>query len=154
MAFRSFAQWTESPRVRASRVVTRLRCIGRLDRDDLAEIVRMPDLRELVLEGLDVFPPELCELARLRSLTVNRRGEAGIGELPDAIRGLVSLRILRLRARRLTALPDALVELPDLALLDLRHSGVRALPARLLELPKLRRVTVGITAEVGGRTGT
>jgi hypothetical protein len=143
VAFRSFAHWTSSePRARARRVVTRLRCIGPLDADDVAEIRRMPHLRDLVLEGLEAFPPELCGLAELRSLTVNGRGEAGITALPEEIGRLSSLRTLRVRARRMTTLPDSIVDLARLVELDLRHSGVRKLPDRFLELPELRRVLV------------
>lgn len=144
MAFRSFAHWTISePRPRAERVISRLRCIGALDVADIAELLAMPRLRELVLEGVEYFPPELGALHDLRSLTVNARGEDGVATLPDALAGLASLRTLRVRARKLSALPDALSELRGLVELDVRHSGVRELPRRLLELPKLRRVLVG-----------
>ena len=142
MAFRSFADWTEPP-ARAKRVVTRLRCIGPLDAADVAEIRAMKHLRELVLEGVEIFPLGLCDLGELRALTVNAPGEPGVADLPDALRGLVSLRTLRIRATRLRALPDAIVDLPALVELDVRHSGVSRLPARILELPTLRHIAVG-----------
>ncbi len=140
MAFRSFADWAAPATVR--RVVTRMRCIGPLGRADVDDLRRMSDLRDLTLEGLETFPPELCDLPKLRSLTLNRRGEAGVAELPDEIRLLVSLRTLRVRARRLVSLPDAIADLDALVELDLRHSGVRKLPDRLMEIPKLRRILI------------
>ncbi|HEY1960015.1 MAG TPA: hypothetical protein VGH28_30610 [Polyangiaceae bacterium] len=142
MAFRSFAHWSE-PLARASRVVTRLRCIGALDSTDVAEIRGMKHLRDLVLEGIETFPLGLCDLAELRSLTINKRGEPGVTDLPDALCGLVSLRTLRIRATRLRALPDAIVDMPALVELDVRHSGVHRLPPKLLELRNLRRIAVG-----------
>ena len=144
MAFRTFSHWPSSaPRARAKRVVTRLRCIGPLEPDDVAELLAMPHLRELVLEGIDAFPRELARLGELRSLTLNARGEDGVTSLPDDVRNLASLRTLRIRARRLTALPDAIFELRNLVELDVRHSGVTTLPPRTLELPNLRRIVVG-----------
>ena len=89
----------------------------------------MSDLRDLTLEGLETFPRALCDLPKLRSLTVGRRGEDGVAELPDEIRQLVSLRTLRIRARRLVSLPDAIADLDALVELDVRHSGVRKLPS-------------------------
>ena len=147
MAFRSFAHWTSPEPSGARRVVVRLRCIGPLDPSDVAEIRAMKHLRELVLEGVEALPEALCDLPELRALTINKRGEAGVARLPDAVRGLVSLRTLRLRARRATALPDALLGLVELVELDLRHSGVRRLPERILELPKLRRIALGCRTE-------
>lgn len=140
MAFRSFADWSAPAPVR--RVVTRVRCIGPLSPSDVDDLRRMSDLRELTLEGLETFPVALCDLPNLRTLTVSRRGEDGIAELPDDIRKLVSLRTLRLRARRLVTLPDAIADLDALVELDLRHSGVRTLPDRLMEIPKLRRILI------------
>jgi hypothetical protein len=124
------------------RVVTRMRCIGPLAPSDVDDLRRMPDLRDLTLEGLETFPRALCDLPNLRSLTLNRRGEDGVAELPDEIRNLVALRTLRVRARRLVALPDAIADLDALVELDLRHSGVRRLPDRLMEIPKLRRILI------------
>ncbi len=141
VAFRTFADWTIPQAPRASRDVTRLRCIGRLDDDDVAEILALRHLRELVLEGISQFPSALSRLGDLRSLTINARGEDGISELPN-LAGLVALRTLRVRARRIAALPDSLSALRNLVELDVRHSGLRALPASLMELPKLRRILV------------
>ena len=140
MAFRSFADWSAPAPLR--RVVTRLRCIGPLAPSDVDDLRRMPDLRDLTLEGLETFPRALCDLPKLRVLTLNRRGEDGIGELPEDIKNLVSLRTLRIRARRLTWLPDAVADLDALVELDLRHSGVCRLPDRLMEIPKLRRILI------------
>jgi len=140
MAFRSFADWSAPAPMR--RVITRMRCIGPLAPSDVDDLRRMPDLRDLTLEGLETFPRALCDLPKLRSLTLNRRGEDGIAELPDEIRQLVSLRTLRVRARRLVSLPDAIADLDALVELDLRHSGVRRLPDRLMEIPKLRRILI------------
>jgi hypothetical protein len=140
MAFRSFADWSGPTPSR--RVVTRLRCIGPLAPSDIDDLRRMSDLRDLTLEGIESFPPSLCDLPKLRILTINRRGEAGVASLPDAIASLVSLRTLRIRAQRMTELPDAIADLDALVELDLRHSGVRRLPDRLMEVPRLRRIFV------------
>jgi len=119
-----------------------MRCIGPLGQADVDDLRRMSDLRDLTLEGLETFPPSLCDLPNLRALTVGRRGEDGISQLPDEIRKLTSLRTLRIRARRLVTLPDAIADLDALVELDLRHSGVRKLPERLMEIPKLRRILI------------
>lgn len=100
----------------------------------------MPRLRELVVEDITEFPRALCDLADLRSLTINARGEDGISSLPGDLGGLGALRTLRVRARKLAALPDSIIELRNLVELDVRHSGVRTLPARVMELPKLGRI--------------
>ena len=140
MAFRSFAHWTGVSAAPARRVVSRLCCIGPLTPADVEDLRRMGDLRDLTLEGIETFPRALCDLPRLRSLTINRRGEDGVGELPSDLGKLVSLRTLRVRSKRLTALPDSIADLDALVELDLRHSGVRKLPDRLMEVPKLRRI--------------
>jgi Leucine-rich repeat (LRR) protein len=142
MAFRSFAHWTGPGRARAERVVTRLCCIGELSTDDLADLRCMKDLRDLTLEGISTFPAELCELVQLHSLTVNKRGEDGITEIPAEIGNLHALRTLRIRARNLTKLPESIADLHALVDLDLRHSGVRKLPDRVMEVPNLRRIFV------------
>ena len=49
------------------------------------------------------------------------------------MRSLRELRLLDLRANRLTAVPDWIVELPRLEKLDLRWNEVYDVPAGLLE---------------------
>ncbi len=142
MAFRSFAHWTGTPAPQTRRIVSRLCCVGPLTPADVDDLRRMSDLRELTLEGIETFPRALCDLPLLRSLTINRRGEDGVAELPSDVDKLASLRILRVRAKRLTALPDSIADLDALVELDLRHSGVRKLPDRLMEVPKLRRIYI------------
>ena len=143
MAFRSFAHWSGStPQVATRRVVSRLCCIGPLTPADVDDLRRMSDLRDLTLEGIETFPQGLCTMTQLRSLTINRRGEDGVSELPGEIAELASLRTLRIRAKRLTTLPDSIADLDALVELDLRHSGVVRLPDRLMEVPKLRRIFV------------
>lgn len=48
--------------------------------------------------------------------------------MPAAIGQLPRLRVLDLRANRLTALPDSLADLPGLEKLDLRWNRFRQLP--------------------------
>src|SRR5512143_4093503 len=121
MAFRSFAHWTGSSTTTSSarRVVSRLCCIGPLTAADVDDLRRMADLRELTLEGIETFPRALCDLSQLRSLTINRRGEDGVAELPSDIDKLASLRTLRIRAHRLTEMHESIADLEALVELDL-----------------------------------
>jgi len=140
VAFRSFTEWT-APR-RAERIVTRLLCIGDLTAQDVDEIAAMKDLQQLTLQGIETFPSKLCSLGALRQLTINKRGEPGVRELPEEIRELRNLHTLRVRAQRLTMLPESIAELDALAVLDLRHSGVRSLPTSLMEAATSMRICV------------
>jgi hypothetical protein len=104
MAFRSFAHWANPETLPSAQHEVELRCVGRLSPKDIEEIRNMKHLRKLTLEGIERFPRELCALGELVSLTVTKRGDAGIAELPEELSGLRSLRRLRVRAGRLTRL--------------------------------------------------
>lgn len=119
-----------------------MRCSGPLATRDVATLLAMPRLVHLTLEGLEAFPIALCALSKLTVLEINKEGDEGISRLPDEIHRLRSLRVLRLRARRLQTLPDSIADLESLVELDVRHSGVRELPARMEERVRARLIYV------------
>ncbi len=115
-----------------------MRCQGPLTAHHVRTLVAMQHLERLSLEHIDIFPTELCALANLRVLEI----EGDLDALPEEIREMRSLGLLRLRAKRLRVLPESIADLEALVEIDLRGSSVRDLPNRVTERVRARRLFV------------
>ena len=125
------------------------------NRNQLVEVPPLADVDHVYLASNRLASPPPLTNVRYLNLNLNpltrietlgdselaelRIEDAGLRELPTAIRRLVGLRELHLRGNAIATIPPWLGELPQLAVLDLRGNQLDQLPD-VLAGPPLRRL--------------
>lgn len=118
-----------------------------------AEVLAMPWLRELILDGnpIGALPEEIGTLANLEVLSVNK---CGLTSLPASIGNLAKLRVLRVAGNltydfdqdpylRPLALPDGLGQLPRLEELDVSDLSATPRSSQADPLPEATPLVLG-----------
>jgi Leucine-rich repeat (LRR) protein len=110
----------------------------------LVDAVRQARRTDIVLEGcgLTAVPEALRGLSTLRRLDL---GGNSLTTLPAWLGELAGLETLSLRANRINALPGSVGDLVDLRSLDVGHNRLATLPDAMSRLTNLQRCPLRVT---------
>ena len=105
-----------------------------------AELVQLPRLAHLDLEGNQIATLDDAALLQLTALQSLSLSSCGLARLPECLSACRGLKELHASNNPLTELPDSLGDCPALALIDVSSCRLATLPPSLARLKSLQRL--------------